>query len=71
MPIVKSSLNVLFFLFKLQVFSLGVLIAALAAVQAINEVVEVFDSVNYDYDAESYQGAAGWLIFVACASIAT
>ena len=51
-------------------FSLGVLIAASVAVSAINQVEEFYNSFNLEYEnAESYRGAAGWLIFVACASL--
>ena len=49
--------------------SLAVLIAASIAVPAINEVEAFFDAFNYEYDAESYRGAAVMLIVVACASI--
>ena len=56
-----------FFLFNLQMFSFAVLFSASIAIPAINEVEEVFDSVGVDhgFDADSYRGAAGWLIFVA------
>ena len=57
-----------FFLFNLQVLSLGVLIAASFAVSAINEAEDLLDpfvSDIYGFDADSYRGAARWLIFVA------
>ena len=63
-----SKITNVFFLFKLQVFSLGVLIAASVAISAINEL-EAFDEVNHDFNAESYRAAAGWLILVASAAI--
>ena len=66
--VAELSTYILFILFKLQAFSLGVLIAASVAISAINEV-EDFLGDYYDYDADSYRGAAGWLIFVACAAI--
>ena len=59
-----------FFLFNPQVFSLGVLIAASFDISAINEVEDLIDlyisasDVNI-FDADSYRGAAGWLIFAA------
>ena len=61
-----------FFLFNLQVFSLGVLIAASFAVPAINEVEDLFDpsaSDVYGFDADSYRAAAGWLIFAASTAL--
>ena len=50
-----------FFLFNLQVLSLGVLIAASFAVSAINEAEDLLDpfvSDVYGFDADSYRGAA-------------
>ena len=69
--VAELSTYVLFILFKLQGFSLGVLIAASVAISAINEVEDSLGFLGdyYDYDADSYRGAAGWLIFVACAAI--
>ena len=57
-----------FFLSNLQALSLGVLIAASVAVSAINEVEDLINPSASDvhrFDADSYRGAAGWLIFVA------
>ena len=53
-------------------FSLGVLISAAVAVSAINEVEDFFGpaaSDFYGFDADSYRGAAGWLIFVASTAL--
>ena len=51
------------------------MISASVAVSAINEVEDFFDSVSpyaadvYGFDADSYRGAAGWLIFVASTAL--
>ena len=53
-------------------FSLGILISAAVAVSAINEVEDFFGpaaSDFYGFDADSYRGAAGWLIFVASTAL--
>ena len=59
------------FLFNLQAFSLGVLIAASVAVSAINEVEDFFGpfASEFGFEADSYRGAAGWLIFVASTAL--
>ena len=52
-------------------FCIGVLIAAIIALSAINEVDDILNERGggeYE-DADSYRGAAGWLVFVGCAAI--
>ena len=48
------------------------MIAASVAVSAINEVEDSLGPFAYEvygFDAESYRGAAGWLIFVASTAL--
>ena len=51
-------------------FCTGVLIAATIALSAINEVDDIANERSGEYeDADSYRGAAGWLVFVGSAAI--
>ena len=64
------AISPLLLLFHLQVFCTGVLIAAAIALSAINEVDDIANERSGEYeDADSYRGAAGWLVFVGCAAI--
>ena len=57
-------------LFNLQLFTLGALIPASIAIPAIKQVGDFLNSIGNEYeDADSYRGAAGWLIFVASAAM--
>ena len=66
---INHQLNV--FLFNLQACSFGVLIPASVAIPAINEVEDFLGPFASDigFDADSYRGAAGWLIFVASTAL--
>ena len=50
--------------------AVGIIISASLAISAISQVEDSLNSVGHGYEnADSYRGAAGWLIFVASATI--
>ena len=60
----------MYLLFNVQVFCIGVLIAAAVAVSAINETDNLARERGGEYEnADRYRGGAGWLVFVGCAAI--
>ena len=55
-------------LINLQAFSIGLLVTAAIGLRAIGPVEDATNEHGIDFeDADSYRGAAGWLVFVGSA----
>jgi len=54
----------------LQTFCLALLIAAAVTLSAVDKLEDAASEQNEEYEnADSYKGAAGWLVFLAVASM--
>lgn len=52
---------------NLQAFSIALLVTAAIGLRAIGPVEDITNESGIDFDADSYRGATGWLVFVGSA----